>query len=83
VGGGAAKSPLGYSFFLTEIRLLFIHPDLPPFLKEGWGGFFIKIKIPLASPFVKGRNYFKSPCITAALPPFPKMCGMMSRGRRQ
>ena len=61
MGGGAAKSPLGYNFFLTEIRLLFIHPDLPPFLKEGWGGFFIKIKIPLASPFIKGRNYLNPP----------------------
>jgi len=39
---------------------------------EGWGRFFIKIKIPLASPFEKGRNYFKSPCITVALPPFLK-----------
>jgi len=34
--------------------------SLPPFLKEGRGGFFLKIKIPLASPFEKGRNYFKS-----------------------
>jgi hypothetical protein len=30
---------------------------------EGWGKFFIKIKIPLASPFEKGRNYFKSPFV--------------------
>jgi len=36
---------------------------LPPFLKEGGGGFFIKIKIPLASPFGKGRNYLKSPLV--------------------
>jgi len=43
-------------------------PSSPSFLKRGLG----EISIPLASPFVKGRNYFKSPCITTALPPFPK-----------
>ena len=37
---------------------------LLPFLREGGGGFFIKIKIPLASTFVKGRNYLKSPSIS-------------------
>jgi len=25
---------------------------------EGWGGFSLGIKIPLSSPFEKGRNYF-------------------------
>jgi len=35
----------------------------PSFKKRGLGEIFPKIKIPLTSPFEKGRNYFESPSI--------------------
>jgi len=47
---------------------------------EGWGRFFIKIKIPLASPFEKGRNYFKSPFVPLChFPSFPSYKDRMQK----
>jgi len=46
------------------------HFRLPPFKKEGWGGFnlYYSYKIPPQSPFEKGEsNYINSICLISAL----------------
>jgi len=55
VGGEGAKSPLRHNFFSHGDSPPFIHPYLPPFLKEGGGGFKSPFCPPLKKVEMKGE----------------------------